>query len=85
MIFSRLKLKNGRKINYKKGKATPVSALARKLGVIIWNRVTKGTAYNPPTQYLCLDEKRKLGLVQKIKKQITKFHLTREDLGFVTS
>jgi len=74
-----------RKINYKKGRATAVSALARKLAVIIWNMVSKGISYNPPTQYLCLDEKRKLGLVNRIRKQIAKFALTNEDLGFVTN
>jgi transposase len=55
-----------KKINYKKGRATAVSALAIKLAVIIWNMVTKRLNYQPPTQYLCLDEKRKLGLVKKI-------------------
>jgi hypothetical protein len=74
-----------RKINYKKGRATAVSALARKLAVIIWNMVTKGLAYQPPAQYLCLDEKRKLGLVKRIRKQIDKFALTNADLGFVIS
>jgi transposase len=74
-----------RKINYKKGRATAVSALARKLAVIIWNMITKGIQYNPPTQYLCLDEKRKMGLVSRIKKQIVKFEITNEDLGFVTN
>jgi transposase len=74
-----------RKINYKKGRATAVSALARKLAVIIWNMITKGIPYNPPTQYLCLDEKRKLGLVKRIIKQIAKFELTNQDLGIVTN
>lgn len=71
-----------KKINYKKGRATAVSAVARKLAVIIWNMLTKGTSYNPPTQYLCLDEKRKLGIVKRIRKQIDKFALTNLDLGF---
>lgn len=71
-----------RKINYKKGRATAVSATARKLAVIIWNMLVKGESYNPPTQYLFLDEKRKLGLVKKIKKQITKFEIQPEQLGF---
>lgn len=74
-----------RKINYKKGRATAVSALARKLAVIVWNMLTKGTTYHPPTQYLCLDEKRKLKLVSRIKKQISKFELTNAELGFVTN
>lgn len=74
-----------RKINYKKGRATAVSATARKLGVIIWNMITKGITYNPPEPYLCLDEKRKLKLVTRIKKQIHKFELTNTELGFVTN
>jgi transposase len=74
-----------RKINFKKGRATAVSALARKLAVIIWNMVSKGISYNPPTQYLCLDEKRKLGLVKRIRKQIDKFGITSKDLEIVTN
>jgi len=34
---------------------------------------------------LFLEQKRKLGLVKRIQKQIDKFDLTKEDLGFVTS
>jgi transposase len=49
-----------RRINYKKGRATAVSATARKLAVIIWNMLTKGIPYNPPTEYLFLDQKRKI-------------------------
>lgn len=70
-----------RRINFKKGRATAVSALARKLAVIIWNMVVKGQSYTPPTPYLFLDEKRKLGAVKRIQKQIAKFELTNEDLG----
>ena len=74
-----------RRINYKKGRIIAINALARKLAVILWNMIVKGTSYNPPTQYIFLDEKRRLGLVKKIRKQITKFDLTNEDLGFSTS
>lgn len=72
-----------RRICYKRGRATAVSATARKLAVIIWNMLVKGIPYNPPTQYLFLDEKRKLGLVNRIKKQIAKFELQPEQLGFI--
>ena len=68
---------------YRKGRATSVSATARKLAVILWNMITKRIAYNPPTEYLFLDQKRKLRLVQNIKKSITKFELKPEDVGFV--
>lgn len=74
-----------KRINYKKGRATAVSATARKLAVIIWNMLVKGVPYNPPTQYLFLDEKRRLGLVKRINKQITKFDIKPEQLGFVTN
>lgn len=74
-----------RRINYKKGRATAVSATARKLSVIIWNMLAKDIPYSPPTQYLFLDEKRKLGLVKRIQKQITKFEIQPEQLNFATS
>ena len=71
-----------KKINYKKGRATAVSARARKLAVIVWNMLVKGTPYDPPTEYLFLDQKRKLKLVSRIKKNIAKFELKPEDVGF---
>jgi transposase len=57
-----------------------ISATARKLAVIIWNMVVKGVTYNNPAGYLFLDQKRKLGLVKRIQKQIDKFALTTDDL-----
>jgi transposase len=73
-----------KRINYKKGRATAVTALARKLAVIIWNMLVKGKSYAPPTDYLYLDQKRKMKLVSRVKKQITKFALTKEELGFAS-
>jgi transposase len=71
-----------RRVAYRKGRHSAVSATARKLAVIIWNMVTKKIEYQPPQQYLFLDQKRKLGLVNRIKKQIDRFELKPEDLGF---
>jgi len=71
-----------KRINYKKGREAAVSALARKLAVIVWNMITKGTKYSPPSPYVYLDEKRKLGLVKRIRKQIAKFDLSKEKLGY---
>jgi transposase len=71
-----------RRINYKKGRATAVSATARKLAVIIWNMLTKGIPYNPPAEYLFLDQKRKLKMVSRIKRNISKFEIKPEDVGF---
>lgn len=72
------------RINFRKGRVSAISATARKLAVIIWNMVVKGTPYHNPTEYLYLDQKRKLGIVKRIQKQITKFALTNEDLTFAT-
>ncbi len=41
----------------------------------------KGVPYLNPEGYLYLHQKRKLGLVKRIKKQIDKFGLTNEELG----
>ncbi|PWK20301.1 transposase IS116/IS110/IS902 family protein, partial [Arcicella aurantiaca] len=70
-----------RRILNKSDRATAISATARKLGVIIYNMITKKEPYKPPTDYLFLDEKRKQGLVKQIRKHIHKFDLTPEDLG----
>jgi transposase len=74
-----------RRINYKKGRTTAINATARKLAVIIWNMLVKTQNYNPPSQYLFLDEKRRLGLVKRIRKQINKFEIQPEQLGFANT
>lgn len=74
-----------RRIAYRKGRQAAVSATARKLAVIIWNMVTRNIQYQPPTDYLFLDQKRKLKLVSRIKQNIVKFELKPEDVGFSNS
>ena len=44
------------------------------------NMVVKGVPWSNPAGYLFLDQKRKLGLVKRIQKQIDKFALTTDDL-----
>lgn len=73
------------RISFRKGRVSAISATARKLAVIIWNMVVKGTPYINPEGYLFLDQKRKLGLVKRLKKQIDKFGLTEDDLGLKTA
>lgn len=74
-----------RRIAYRKGRATAVSATARKLGVIIWTMITHKVAYKAPTEYLFLDQKRKQKLVDRIKKNITKFDIKPQECGFATT
>ncbi|MDZ4203761.1 MAG: IS110 family transposase [Bacteroidales bacterium] len=73
------------RVAYRKGRQAAVSATARKLGVIIWSMATKKAPYCPPSQYLFLDQKRKLRMVTRIKKSIAKFDLKPEDVGFINS
>lgn len=68
------------RINFRKGRVSAITATARKLATIIWNMVVKGVQYENPEGYLYLDQKRKLGLVKRMQKQINKFGLTDKDL-----
>ena len=71
-----------RRVAFRKGRQAAVSATARKLGVIIWTMVTKKVPYSPPKEYLFLDQKRKLKMLTRIKKNIFKFDIKPEDVGF---
>jgi transposase len=73
------------RISYRRGRAAAISATARKLAVIIWHMVVKHVPYNPPTQYLFMDQKRKMKLVKKIRNKIAKLELKPEDVGFAMS
>jgi transposase len=74
-----------KRIFYRSDRAAAVTATARKLAVIIWNMITKKVAYNPPTEYLLLDQKRKLKLVQQVRKTIAKLELKPTDIGFANN
>ena len=73
-----------KKIAFKHGRQSAITATARKLAMIIWNMVTKNEPYNPPEEYLYLDQKRKLGMVKRIQKKIAKFDISADDLGLNT-
>ena len=47
--------------------------------------VVNNVPYNNPEGCLYLDQKRKLGLVKRIKSQIEKYDLTPEEIGFNNS
>ncbi len=70
------------RINFRKDRTSAISATARKLAVIIWNMVVKNVPYHNPEGYLFLDQKRKLGMVKRIQKQIDKFGISKEDVVF---
>lgn len=70
---------------YKKGRQAAITATARKIAVILWNMITKNEQYQPKTDYLFVAQKRKKGIVKKIKKQINSLGLTNEDLGLSTN
>lgn len=74
-----------KRVAYRRGRTAAVSATARKLAVIIWNMISKKVAYNPPTEYVFLDQRRKIKVIEKIKKNIAKLELKPDDLGFVIS
>ena len=74
-----------KRVAFRKGRQAAVSATARKLGVIIWTMVTKKVPYNPPIEYLFLDQKRKMGMAKRIKKQMAKFDIKPEEIGISNS
>ena len=73
------------RVNFRKGRVSAISATARKLAVIIWNMVVKNVPYVNPEGYLFLDQKRKLGMIKHIQKQIDKFGVTDKDINFATT
>ena len=74
-----------KKVAFRKGRQSAVSATARKLAVIIWNMGVNQVPYLPAKEYLFLDQKRQMKLVTRIRKQIAKFDFKPEQLGFVTN
>ena len=69
-----------KRIAFRKGRTSAISATARKLAVIIWNMITKKVPYKTDSQYEFLDQKRKRK-VMEMKKLIHKFDITPDDLG----
>ena len=73
-----------KRIAYKKGRQIAITATARKLAIIIWKMVTNKVAYEPMESHMFLDEKRKLGIVKRMKKKIANLGITTQDLGLST-
>lgn len=73
-----------RRIAFRKGRQVAITATARKLAMIIWNMVTKKEAYSPEEGHMFLDEKRKLGMVKRMRKKMATFGITPDDLSLST-
>jgi transposase len=69
-----------KRIAFRKGRTSAISATARKLAVIIWNMITKKVPYKTDSQYEFLDQKRKRKVLE-MKKLIHQFDITPDDLG----
>lgn len=69
-----------KRINFRKGRVSAISATARKLAIIIWNMIIKKQPYNNEHGYEFLDQKRKRK-VQEMKKLIHKFDIKTDELG----
>ncbi len=73
-----------KRIGFRYGRQRAITATARKLAMIIWSMVTKKEAYNPPEEYLFLDQKRKMGIIKNIRKKIAKLDISVDELGLST-
>jgi len=68
-----------KKIAFKKGRQKAITATARKIAIIIYNMIVKKQPYNPPEQYLFLDQKRKQ--IAHIRTKIAKFGINPDEIG----
>ena len=71
-----------RKIAFRKGRRSAITATARKLAVILWNMITKKEPYRPTNTYVFLDEKRRK--IAQMRKNIAKFGIDPNELGLFT-
>jgi len=71
-----------KRIAFKKGGMKAITAVARKLAVIIWNMLSKKIQYHAQEEYLFLDQKRKQ--IAAVRKKIAKFGIDPNELGYFT-
>lgn len=70
-----------KRIALRKGRSAAINATARKIAVIIYQMLTKRQAYQPSEKYLMLDEKRKQKIVARIRKDITTFGISKDEIA----
>ena len=69
-----------RRISFRKGRSSAISATARKLSVIIWNMIVKNQPYRNEHGYEFLDQIRKRKVLEA-KKLIQKFSISIDELA----
>ena len=71
-----------RRIAFRKGRTSAISATARKLAVIIWNMITKKVSYKTDNRYEFLDQKRKRKVLEaKITSLQEEFESVTDELN----
>ncbi|MCE6989815.1 IS110 family transposase [Dyadobacter sp. CY323] len=68
-----------KRIAYKKGRITAITATARKLAVIIWNMITKRTPYKKD-QVKETDQKSKSVVLRQVERRIDALKLSHDEL-----
>jgi len=69
-----------RRISFRKGRSSAVSATVRKLAVIIWNMIVNNQPYRNDHGYEFLDQKRNRKVLEA-KKLIQKFNISMNELA----
>ncbi len=73
-----------KRVAFRKGRQAAISATARKLAVILYHMLSGKQPYKPTEMHLALAQKRKQKLVARMKKDISKFGISGEDLGIAS-
>lgn len=68
-----------KRIAFRKGRGSAITATARKLAIIIWNMITKSQSYNEYA-YHQISQKRKNAQLKNIRNRIAKLNLTEMEL-----
>ena len=69
-----------RRIAFRKGRVSAITATARKLAVIIWKMVVEKVPYRPPNPYEFRDQKRSR-ILREMKNKINKLNVSPIELG----
>ena len=73
-----------RRVSFKKGRMSAITATARKLAVIIWNMLTKKENYKP-IENDKYKEKIRTQRIKNIKKQLTSLNISQDELVYLTA